>query len=66
MYLSIFRMSVVRKMISMKEEDVEFLQSNSISLSKFMRNNIRKLKETGSTLKDEPVSNQARSTYDYK
>jgi len=47
MYLSIFRMSVVRKMISMKEEDVEFLQSNSISLSKFMRNNIRKLKETG-------------------
>ncbi len=66
MYLSIFRMSVVRKMISMKEEDVEFLQSNSISLSKFMRNNIRKLKETGSVLKEEPSSNLCEVTYDYK
>jgi len=42
-------MSVVRKMISLKKEDAEFLQSNSISLSKFVRNNIEKLKETGST-----------------
>ena len=59
-------MSTVRKMISMNQEDVEYLQSNSISLSKFMRNNIRKLKETGSTFKVEPASNLARSTYDYK
>jgi len=33
-------------MISMDIEDAEFLQSNSISLSKFVRNNIRKLKES--------------------
>jgi len=32
----------------MQKEDVEFLQSNSISLSKFMQNNIKKLKETNS------------------
>ena len=32
----------------MQKEDVEFLQSNSISLSKFMQNNIKKLKETSS------------------
>ncbi len=32
-------------MISMEKEDAEFLQSNSISLSKFVRNNIKKLKE---------------------
>jgi len=57
-------MSVVRKMISMQIDDVEFLQSNSISLSKFMRNNVRKLKETGSVLTEEPASNLARSTYD--
>jgi len=33
-------------MISMEKEDVDFLQNNSISLSKFMRNNIKKLKES--------------------
>jgi len=33
-------------MISMEKEDAEFIQSNSISLSKFVRNNIRKLKES--------------------
>jgi len=59
-------MSVVRKMISMNPEDFEYLQSNSISLSKFMRNNVKKLKETGTSFKVEPVSNLARSTYDYK
>jgi len=32
----------------MEKEDAEFLQSNSISLSKFVRNNIKKLKETHS------------------
>jgi len=41
-------MSIVRKMISMQKEDADFLQSRSISLSKFMQNNIKKLKETHS------------------
>lgn len=50
-------MAVVRKMVSLQKEDVEFLQSNSISLSKFIRNNIEKLKETGSTLASQPASN---------
>jgi len=39
-------MSIVRKMISMDREDAEYLQINSISLSKLVRNNIRKLKES--------------------
>ena len=37
---------IVRKMVSLDKEDVDFLQSNSISLSKLVRNNIRKLKES--------------------
>ena len=49
-------MSVVRKMISLNPEDVEYLQDNSISLTKFVRNNIRKLKETDSVSKPKPVS----------
>jgi len=59
-------MSVVRKLVSIDSTDAQYLQENSISLSMFVRNNIRKLKETGSTLKEEPASNQERSTYDYK
>jgi len=43
-------MSIVRKMISMEKEDAEFLQSNSISLSKFVRNNIEKLKKSSLVL----------------
>jgi len=39
-------MSVIRKMISLDKEDADYLQINSISLSKFVRNNIRKLKES--------------------
>jgi len=39
-------MSIVRKMISMEKEDADYLLSNSISLSMFVRNNIRKLKES--------------------
>ena len=50
-------MSVVRKMVSLQKEDAEFLQSNSISLSKFVRNNIEKLKETRSSLVVERASN---------
>jgi len=50
-------MSVIRKMVSLKKEDAEYLQSNSISLSKFVRNNIEKLKETRSTLEGERASN---------
>jgi len=50
-------MSTVKKMISMQKEDVEYLQDKSISLSMFMRNNVRKLKETGSPSKVEPASN---------
>jgi len=49
-------MSVVRKMISLKPEDVEYLQDNSISLSKFVRNNIKKMKETDSACNPKPVS----------
>ena len=52
-------MSVIRKMVSLKKEDDEFLQSNSISLSKFVRNNIEKLKETGSALESRPASNSS-------
>jgi len=37
---------IVRKMISMDVEDANYLQTNSISLSKLVRNNIRKLKES--------------------
>jgi len=48
--ISTFSMSVVRKMVSLKKEDDEFLQSHSISLSKFVRNNIEKLKEIDSVL----------------
>ena len=50
-------MSVVRKMVSLKKEDDEFLQSNSISLTKFVRNNIEKLKETHTSLGEERASN---------
>ncbi|KAG2479236.1 MAG: hypothetical protein NPMRTH1_50010 [Nitrosopumilales archaeon] len=50
-------MSVVRKMVSLKKEDADYLQSNSISLSKFVRNNIEKLKETRSSLEGERDSN---------
>jgi len=49
-------MTIVRKMVSLEKEDVEFLQCNSISLSKFVRNNIEKLK-VGSTLVSQPTSN---------
>jgi len=49
-------MSVIRKMISLKEEDLEYIQDNSISLSKFVRNNIKKLKETDSASNLKPVS----------
>jgi len=59
-------MSVVRKLVSIDSTDAQYLQENSISLSMLVRNNIRKLKENGSVLKEEPFSNQARSTYDYK
>jgi len=49
-------MSVVRKMISLKPEDLEYIQDNSISLSKFVRNNIKKMKETDSASNSKPVS----------
>jgi len=39
-------MSIVRKMISIKEEDVEFLKYNAISLSQLVRNDIRKRRES--------------------
>jgi len=59
-------MSVVRKMVSIDRADAEFLKENSISLSKFVRNNVRKLKENGSVLKEEPFSNLVRPANDYK
>ncbi len=59
-------MSVVRKLVSIDSTDAQYLRENSISLSMLVRNNIRKLKETGSVLTEEPASNQERSTYDYK
>jgi len=58
-------MNVVRKMVSIDRADAEFLKENSISLSQFVRINVRKLKETGSVLTEEPASNLARSTNDY-
>jgi len=42
----------------MHPEDVQYLEQNSISLSKFMRNNVRKLKETDSVLSTESVSQE--------
>jgi len=59
-------MSVVRKLVSIDSTDAQYLRENSISLSMLVRNNIRKLKENGSVLREEPSSNQTRSTYDYK
>jgi len=59
-------MSVVRKLVSIDSSDAQYLQENSISLSMFVRNNIRKLKENGSVLKEEPSSNLCEATYDYK
>jgi len=59
-------MSVIRKLISIDESDAEYLRNNSISLSMFVRNSVRKLKETGSTLKEEPASNLLRSYNGYK
>ena len=59
-------MSVVRKMVSIDRCDADYLKDNAISLSQFVRINVRKLKETGSTLKEEPASNLVRSTNDYK
>jgi len=59
-------MTVVRKLVSIDSTDAQYLRENSISLSMLVRNNIRKLKETGSALQVEPASNQERSTYDYK
>ncbi len=59
-------MSVVRKMVSIDRCDADYLKENAISLSQFVRINVRKLKETGSALQVEPASNQTRSTYDYK
>jgi len=59
-------MSVIRKLVSIDSLDAQFLRENSISLSMFVRNNIRKLKENGSSLKEEPFSNLVRSTNDYK
>jgi len=59
-------MSVIRKLITIDSSDAQYLRENSISLSMFVRNSVRKLKETGSSFKVEPVSNLARSTYDYK
>jgi len=50
-------MSVVKKMISLKEEDEEFLNVNSISLSQFVRNSIKNLKENGIQVsRPEPLS----------
>jgi len=59
-------MSVVRKMVSIDRSDADYLKENAISLSMFVRNNIRKLKETGSALQVEPASNLVRSTIEYK
>jgi len=55
-------MSVVRKMISLQKDDAEFLENKSISLSKFVQNNIEKLKtETRSSLGCERVSKSSHS-----
>jgi len=51
-------MSTVKKIISMHLEDVEYLEQNSISLSKFVRNNVKKLKETEPVLSTESVSQE--------
>jgi len=52
-------MSTVKKIISMHLEDVEYLEQNSISLSKFVRNNVKKLKETEPVLTTESVSQES-------
>jgi len=55
-------MSVVRKIISLQKDDAEFLENKSISLSKFVQNNIKKLKiETRSASNSERVSSSSHS-----
>jgi len=50
-------MSVVRKLVSMPKEDAEFLENNSISLSKFVQRNIEKIRtENRSASNPERVS----------
>jgi len=57
-------MSVVRKLVSIDSTDVKYLQENAISLSMLVRNNIRRLKENGTSSKEEPFSNLVRPTND--
>ena len=40
-------MSTIKRLVSLREEDAEFLNTNSISLSQFVRNGIKNLKENG-------------------
>jgi len=39
-------MAVVRRMVSMNPEDCSFIDDNAISLSKFVRNSIKNMKES--------------------
>jgi len=50
-------MSTVKRLVSLREEDNDFLKVNSISLSQFVRNNIKNLKENGIQVsRPEPLS----------
>jgi len=49
-------MSTVKRLVSMREEDNDFLNDNSISLSKFVRNSIKNMKENSQTTTVKPFS----------
>jgi len=49
-------MAVVRRMVSMNPEDCSYIDDNAISLSKFVRNSIKNLKENSQTVQVKPFS----------
>jgi len=49
-------MAVIRRMVSMNPEDCTYIDENAISLSKFVRNSIKNMKENSKTLQVKPFS----------
>ena len=55
-------MSVVRRMVSMNPEDCSYIDDNAISLSKFVRNSIKNIKENSQTTTVKPFSESEDAT----
>ncbi len=49
-------MAVIRRMVSMNPEDCSYIDDNAISLSKFVRNSIKNMKENSQTTTVKPFS----------